>query len=97
MKVICIDASNKPSKIPIEEWVEEGTVYTVKKIVSLKVQDKFGYEFEEVSLSEECFPYEFYAAERFIPIITSTSAEELSRLIDETEASSEDSDLSSLE
>jgi len=97
MKVICIDASNKPDKIPLEEWVEEGVVYTVKRIVSLNVQDAFGYELEEIFLSEKCFPYECYAAERFLPIITSISADELSRLISETEASSENSNLSSLE
>ena len=28
MKAICIDSSNKPSKVPIEQWVKEGEVYT---------------------------------------------------------------------
>jgi len=30
---------------------------------------KFGYKLKEVQLSEQSFPYEYYNAERFVPVI----------------------------
>ena len=69
MKVVCINSSNKPSKIPIEQWVKEGEIYTVTKIahMGLKV-GTFGFLLKEVQLGPECFPYEFYSADRFVPL-----------------------------
>lgn len=65
-KVICINASNKPSKIPQHEWIEEGVIYTVTEVVKMGLQpNKFGYLLKEVSLSKESFPYEYYSADRF--------------------------------
>ena len=69
MKAICIDASNKPNKIPDNEWVKEGEVYTITRVVRMGLQDnKFGVLLKEVQLSSESFPYELYDAERFLPI-----------------------------
>jgi hypothetical protein len=68
-KVICIDSSNKPKKISPYEWLDEGTVYTVVEIAKMGLSaGKFGYKLKEIELSEQSFPYEYYAAERFIPI-----------------------------
>ena len=67
MKVVCINASNKPSKIPIEKWVKEGETYTVIRQVSLSLQiNKVGYQLEEIELTEVCFPYLYFDADRFI-------------------------------
>lgn len=67
MKVICIDSSNKPDRIPDNEWIVEYTVYTVIETVRMSLQNnKIGYLLKEVQLSENSFPYEYYAAERFI-------------------------------
>ena len=69
MRAICIDSSNRPSKIPEHEWVVEGEVYTITRIVRMGLQDnKFGVLLKEVQLSSESFPYELYDAERFLPI-----------------------------
>lgn len=69
MRVVCIDSSNKPAKIPIEQWVKEGEVYTVVKIVQMGLQDgKYGFLLKEVQMSTDCFPYEYYDADRFIPL-----------------------------
>lgn len=69
MRAICIDSSNKPSKIPDSEWVIEGEVYTITRVVRMGLQEnKFGVLLKEVQLSSSSFPYELYDAERFLPI-----------------------------
>ena len=69
MRVICIDADNKPQNIPIEEWVKEGDMYTVTRIVRMGLQkDIYGFLLKEVQLSSRSFPYELYDASRFLPI-----------------------------
>lgn len=69
MKVICIDASKKPAKIPIEEWIKEGVTYTVVSVINMGLQPgKLGLVLKEVQLSKKSFPYEYYDATRFIPI-----------------------------
>jgi hypothetical protein len=67
--MICIDSSKKPSKVPIEQWIKEGKVYTVIKVVKMGLQDgKYGVLLKEVQMSANCFPYEYYDADRFIPL-----------------------------
>jgi hypothetical protein len=69
MQVICIDSSDKPKRISPYEWIIEGTVYTVVEISKMGLQaGKFGYKLKEVQLSEQSFPYEYYNAERFLPV-----------------------------
>lgn len=69
MKVICINSSNKPAKIPVEQWIKEGEAYTVIKAVQMGLQDgKYGFLLKEVQISADCFPYEYYDADRFIPL-----------------------------
>jgi hypothetical protein len=67
-KVICVNDQNKPSKIPLSEWIVQGNVYTVRKIVPLALGNQLGFELDEVSLSPDSFPYEYYSASRFIPL-----------------------------
>lgn len=70
MKVICINSSNKPAQIPQEQWIEEGTIYTVTQIIALPLQPGIaGFLLKEVSLSPECFPYEFYSSDRFAEVV----------------------------
>lgn len=69
MKMVCIDSSNKPAKVPIEQWIKEGETYTIIKIVKMGLQDKkYGVLLKEVQMSADCFPYEYYDADRFIPL-----------------------------
>jgi hypothetical protein len=66
MRVICIRDLDKPAKIPQNEWIKEGTIYTVTETVKMGIQaGKFGYLLKEVSLSKSSFPYEYYDANRF--------------------------------
>jgi len=88
MRAICIDASNKPSKIPDNEWVIEGEVYTITRVVRMGLQDnKFGVLLKEVKLSSNSFPYELYDAERFLPI------DLLSKAFEETQETVKEADL----
>lgn len=67
MKVTCINDSNRPVKIPENQWIKKGNVYTVVRVVKMGIQaNTLGFDLEEVNL-EGCFPYEFYDAKRFLP------------------------------
>ena len=67
MKVVCINDSNRPVKIPENQWIKKGNVYTVVRAVKMGIQaNTLGFDLEEVNL-EGCFPYEFYDAKRFLP------------------------------
>ncbi len=67
MKVVCINSSNKPDKVPAAQWIEKGKAYTVVRVVKMGIQaNTLGFDLEEVNL-EGCFPYEFYDAKRFLP------------------------------
>jgi hypothetical protein len=69
MKVICINSSNKPLEIPDSQWIELGQIYTVTQIIALPLQPGIaGFLLKEVSLSPECFPYEFYSSDRFAEV-----------------------------
>jgi hypothetical protein len=87
MRAICIDASNKPNKIPSNEWVVEGEVYTITRVVRMGLQDnKFGVLLKEISLSSDSFPYELYDAERFLPIdLLSDALEETRETVKEAD------------
>jgi len=88
MRAICIDASNRPSKVPESEWVMEGEVYTITRVVRMGLQDnKFGVLLKEVQLSSSSFPYELYDAERFLPI------DLLSQVFEETRETVKEADL----
>ena len=69
MKAICIDSSNKPEHISEYEWIEEGVVYTITRIVELGKEGKsLGLALQEVELTSASAPYKFYALERFLLI-----------------------------
>lgn len=69
MKVICIDSDKKPKNVPIEEWVKEGEMYNVTRIVRMGLQkDIYGFLLKEIQLSSKSFPYELYNSSRFLPI-----------------------------
>jgi hypothetical protein len=67
--VICINSRNKPAKVPIEQWIKEGEPYTIIKLVKMGLQDgRYGVLLKEVQMSADCFPYEYYDADRFVPL-----------------------------
>lgn len=88
MKAICVDSSNKPEKIPQHEWIIEGGIYTITRIVRMALEkDKYGVLLKEVQLSSSSFPYELYDAERFLPI------DLLSQAFEETKETVKEADL----
>jgi len=70
MQVICINADNRPKRVSPYEWIEEGKMYTVIEVSKMGLQaGRFGYKLKEVQLSDQSFPYEFYDADRFVPVV----------------------------
>ena len=75
MKAVCIDDSNRPVDIPEHKWVKKEEIYTIVKVVELKLQNNsLGVELEEIDL-KDCFPYEYFLAARFAPISPKNSIE----------------------
>ena len=86
LKVICVDASNKPKRISPYEWLEEGVIYTVVEVARMSLQqNRYGYRLKEVQLSEQSFPYEYYGAERFIALEHLAQAAKESEKVSEPE------------
>jgi hypothetical protein len=82
MRVLCINDKKKPEQIPQSQWIEEGVIYTVTKAIHLPLQPGIaGFLLKEVSLSQDCFPYEFYSSNRFGIILD--NLEEVSELVEE--------------
>jgi hypothetical protein len=84
-EVICIDAKDRPESIPTSKWLEEGKVYTVIKVAKLMVQEGIiGFKLAELNI-DDCFPYQFFAANRFGIVIEESYniEEELDRLLKE--------------
>ena len=64
-KVICINANNRPNEIPTSLWIERGAKYTVVNAEVMNLQNRLlGFQLSERDLTE-CFPYTFFAANRF--------------------------------
>jgi len=68
MKLVCINDSNKPDKIPLEDWPKKNSFYTPIKIVRMGIQkDKYGVLLKEINLKPSAFTYEYYDLARFSP------------------------------
>lgn len=87
IKVICIDDSNRPDGIPISKWVKKDQFYTVIQISKLPIQGNIlGVKLLELNI-DDCFPYTFFAANRFaIPTQSQMWADEtLERIKEEAQ------------
>ena len=66
---ICINDSNKPNEVDVNEWVVKGNKYTIKHIYYHPNQGIQGVELKEIRLTDKSKPYETYSLHRFgIPI-----------------------------
>lgn len=87
-RVKCVLDENRPENVPSSKWIVKNQIYTVTNVGKMLVQGGIiGFELAEVSL-EGCYPYQFYAASRFIPIVDSENTadklhNELDRLLEE--------------
>lgn len=83
MKVICTNSEGKPDNILFDEWIQEGKVYTVTSIDRMGLQfGKLGFKLEEVTLTDNSFPYEYYDAERFKPMDVACSLDIVKEMFD---------------
>lgn len=68
MKIICVNDKNKPSEIPSNKWISEGTIYTLIDVQILLSSQHVGFTLAEINLDESCFPYHYFEANRFEPV-----------------------------
>lgn len=72
-KAMCINDKNRPAEIPVEKWVVEEDWYTVVKVVQMS-NGVLGFVLEEITLTEDNYPYKSFGAHRFgIPMETNGS------------------------
>ena len=82
MKVICINDSDRPNEIPTSKWIIKDKIYTIDKVMRMRMQNNLlGFSLKEIDLSG-CFPYLYFSANRFAPVIT-ISDKDLSALLEE--------------
>ena len=77
IRCLCVNAENKPSKIPQHKWLEEGKEYTLAFSMTVLPQKRLAFQLEEIELDESCSPYTWFLADRFAFI-----EEDLKRLIE---------------
>jgi hypothetical protein len=65
IKCTCINSSKKPKEIPRKKWIKKGKEYHVIYTVWSIPSQKLGVHLHEISLDEECFPYEYFSIDRF--------------------------------
>jgi len=65
IKCICIDAENKPSKIPQQKWLEKDKEYTLAFSMTVLPQKKLAFQVEEIDLDDSCSPFTWFLASRF--------------------------------
>jgi hypothetical protein len=66
IKCLCIDAENKPSKIPQHKWLEKGKEYTLAFSMTVLPQKKLAFQVEEIELDDSCSPFTWFLANRFV-------------------------------
>lgn len=85
-KVVCIDDKNRPDGIPINRWVKKDQIYTVIEVARLRIQGSMlGFKLSEINI-DDCFPYQYFAASRFLPLLPKEDdwiEETLDRLLEE--------------
>tara|TARA_R110000868_G_scaffold8307_3_gene43400 strand:- start:12885 stop:13190 length:306 start_codon:yes stop_codon:yes gene_type:complete len=90
-RVVCVDDSDRPDGIPLSKWVKKGDWYTVIHVAKLLIQGgKLGFKLAELNI-DSCFPYQFFAANRFgIPHESDQfwAQNELERLLEEAKEES---------
>lgn len=77
IKCLCIDADDKPSKIPQHKWLEKGKEYTLSFSMTVLPQKQLAFQVQEIDLDDSCSPYTWFLASRF-----SFKKEDLDRLIE---------------
>lgn len=67
-KVICTNSSNRPNDIPTSKWIKKDEEYTVIQMDYMNIQNRIlGFKLEEINI-DDCFPYQYFSADRFRPL-----------------------------
>lgn len=92
-EVICLNDSARPDGIPSNKWVKKGQKYNVIEVKKMLIQGgKLGFKLEEINI-DDCFPYQYFSADRFGVVITDKmwAEAELARLLKEAQIETEHS------
>lgn len=66
-KVVAVNTNGRPESIPTSKWIVKDEVYTVIQMDYLNIQGRvLGFKLEEINI-DDCFPYQYYSADRFRP------------------------------
>jgi hypothetical protein len=65
IKCICINDSDRPTKIPVEKWLEKDKEYTLAFCITVLPQKQLAFQLQEIDLDDSCSPYEWFLANRF--------------------------------
>jgi 1,4-alpha-glucan branching enzyme len=65
IKCVCIDADNRPSKIPQHKWLEKDKEYTLAFSMTVLPQKKLAFQVQEIDLDDSCSPFTWFLANRF--------------------------------
>jgi hypothetical protein len=65
IKCVCIDAEDRPSKIPQHKWLEKGKEYTLAFSITVLPQKKLAFQVQEIDLDDSCSPFTWFLANRF--------------------------------
>ena len=65
IKCLCVDADNRPSKIPQHKWLEEGKEYTLAFSMTVLPQKQLAFQVNEIDLDDSCSPFTWFLAKRF--------------------------------
>ncbi len=73
-EVVCINSKGKPAEVPDSQWIVEGNIYNIVRVVNCLGQGIKGYELEEVKINSAL--YKYFAANRFAPVTPPETIEE---------------------
>jgi hypothetical protein len=62
---VCINDSNRPSKIPEHKWLVQDLEYTLFFAIVVLPQRQLAFQLQEIDLDDSCAPYEYFLASRF--------------------------------
>jgi hypothetical protein len=81
-KVVAVNVQGRPNEIPINKWIEKDEVYTVLQMDYMNIQNRLlGFKLEELNI-DDCFPYQYFSANRFRPFSKEDAeAEEAVRIL----------------
>lgn len=77
IKCVCINADNRPSKIPQHKWLEKDKEYTLAFSMTVLPQKQLAFQVHEIDLDDSCSPFTWFLASRF-----SFKKEDLDKLIE---------------